>query len=60
LTLLAALLLAAGGCSREAAAPAPPALADLTRLSADNAAEFGRAFDEGADRPRLVLLLSPT
>jgi len=32
----------------------------LTSLSTDNFTQFRQAFDQATDRPRLVLLLSPT
>lgn len=59
LVLLAALLLFAvaylSGPSKT-----PPAQKPLSTLSAANFSEFEAAFDEAADTPRLVLLLSPT
>ena len=39
---------------------APQGQESLVSLSDQNFAEFEKAFDEGADVPRLVLLLSPT
>ena len=39
---------------------APRGQEPLVSLSGQNFSEFEKAFDEGADVPRLVLLLSPT
>lgn len=39
---------------------APPGQEPLLALSSANFSEFQKAFDAGADVPRLVLLLSPT
>jgi hypothetical protein len=39
---------------------APRGQEPLVSLSAQNFSEFEKAFDEDADVPRLVLLLSPT
>lgn len=39
---------------------APQGQESLVSLSDQNFGEFEKAFDEGADVPRLVLLLSPT
>jgi hypothetical protein len=59
LAAFAALLFSAGlylwGPSKT-----PPTQKPLLTLSTANFSEFGAAFDEGADAPRLVLLLSPT
>ena len=59
LATLAALLVSAGlylwGPSKS-----PPTQKPLFTLSTANFSEFGTAFDEGSDGPRLVLLLSPT
>ena len=56
---LAALLLFAGvylwGPSKT-----PPTQKPLLTLSAANFTEFEASFDEAADAPRLLLLLSPT
>ncbi len=41
-------------------AATPPGQKPLATLSASNFREFEVAFDEAADAPRLVLLLSPT
>lgn len=38
----------------------PPTQKPLLRLSAANFSEFETSFDEAADAPRLLLLLSPT
>ena len=38
----------------------PPTQKSLLTLSAANLREFGASFDEAADAPRLLLLLSPT
>lgn len=38
----------------------PPAQKPLLTLSTANFSQFEDAFDEAADAPRLVLLLSPT
>ena len=59
LAALAALLLFAGvylwGPSKT-----PPTQKSLLTLSTANFSEFEATFDELADAPRLVLLLSPT
>ncbi len=39
---------------------APPGQEPLLPLTSANFSDFQRAFDAGADAPRLVLLLSPT
>jgi hypothetical protein len=39
---------------------APRGQEPLVSLSGQNFSEFGKAFDEDADVPRLVLLFSPT
>ena len=39
---------------------APPGQEPLLTLTRTNFSEFQKAFDAGADAPRLVLLLSPT
>jgi len=39
---------------------APAGQQPLVTLSSANFAEFEKAFDSGADAPRLLLLLSPT
>jgi hypothetical protein len=38
----------------------PPGQQPLLALSASNFGEFAKAFDANTDRPRIVLLLSPT
>jgi hypothetical protein len=57
--IVAAVLLFAGvylwGPSKTPAGQPP-----LTTLSASTFSEFQRAFDSAADRPRMILLLSPT
>jgi hypothetical protein len=59
LAALAALLLFVGvyfwGPSK-----IPPAQKSLLTLSTANFSQFEGAFDEAADAPRMVLLLSPT
>jgi hypothetical protein len=56
--LAALLLLAAAYLSGPS--KTPPAQKPLSTLSAANFSAFEAAFDEAADTPRLVLLLSPT
>jgi hypothetical protein len=38
----------------------PPGQEPLLTLTNTNFSDFQKAFDDGADAPRLVLLLSPT
>jgi hypothetical protein len=57
--IVAAIVIAAGyylwGPSKAPAGQQP-----LTRLAAANFSEFESAFDAGADRPRVLLQVSPT
>ncbi|HKA87844.1 MAG TPA: hypothetical protein VKE22_09275 [Haliangiales bacterium] len=59
--LALAVVLASLAACRAAVAPAPaPARPQLRPLGEATAADFRRAFEDAADRPRLVLGLSPT
>lgn len=55
-----ALLLLLGAAYLWGPSQTPPTQKPLFTLSAANFREFETAFDEGADAPRLLLLLSPT
>ena len=60
---LAALVLADAACAGQApTAPAgsPNSLSPLHSLDKASSAEFRRAFDDGKDRTRFIVALSPT
>ncbi|MCI0407821.1 MAG: hypothetical protein L0191_04520 [Acidobacteria bacterium] len=59
---LAALVLANAACAGQApTAPAgSPSLSPLHSLDKAGSAEFRRAFDDGKDRTRFIVALSPT
>ncbi len=60
LAALALLPLAAGAEERESTHLTPPPQPPLVEVGQDNLAGLKEAFNAGVDRPRILVILSPT